>query len=106
VNILVDECLPKRLARHLVGHMVQTVGQMNWLGLSNGNLLAAAHPQFEIFLTVDKNIVHQKRLSGFRIAVVVLHARSNKIEDLAPLVPEVLALLPTLKSGQAVTVGF
>ena len=106
MRVLLDECLPKRLARLLVGHVVQTLGQMNWFGLTNGNLLAAADLQFEVFLTVDKNIVHQQSLSGFHNAVVVLRARSNKIEDLAPLVPQVLALLPTLKSGQVVTVGF
>jgi len=105
VKILLDECLPRRLAPLLTGHDVQTVGQMNWLGLSNGKLLAAADPHFAVFITVDKNIVQQQGLSGFRIAVIVLRARSNKIEDLSPLVPKVLTLLPTLKSGQVVSVS-
>jgi predicted nuclease of predicted toxin-antitoxin system len=105
VKILLDECLPKRLAPLLTGHDVQTVRQMNWLGLSNGKLLAAADPHFQVFITVDKNLVQQQNLTGFRIAVVVLRARSNKIEDLSPLVPNVLGVLPTLKVGQVVTIG-
>ena len=105
MKILLDECLPKRLARLLIGHDVQTVRQMNWLGFSNGKLLAAANPHFEVFITVDKNIIQQQSLAGFRIAVVVLQARSNKIEDLSPLVPKVVALLPELKNGQLVRVG-
>jgi len=99
VKILLDECLPKRVARLLPGHDVITVRQMNWLGLSNGRLLAVANPQFEAFLTVDKNLVRQQDLTGLRIAVIVLRARSNKVEDLGPLVPHVLALLASVQPG-------
>jgi predicted nuclease of predicted toxin-antitoxin system len=99
VKILLDECLPTRIARLLVGYEVVTVRQMNWLGLSNGRLLTAANPQFEVFLTVDKNLVRQQDLTGLRIAVIVLRARSNKIEDLGPLVPQVLALLASVQRG-------
>ena len=105
MKILLDECLPKRLARLLGGHDVQTVGEMNWLGLSNGDLLAAADPHFDVFITVDKNIVHRQGTTGFRMVVVVLRSHSNKIEDLSPLAPKVLALLPTLTKGQVVSVG-
>lgn len=103
MKILLDECLPNRLARLLTGHEVITVRQMNWLGLSNGRLLAVANPQFEVFLTVDKNLVCQQDLTGLRLAVIVLRARSNKIDDLGPLVPQVLALLSSVQPG---TVAF
>jgi len=99
VKVLLDECLPKRVARLLVGHEVITVRQMNWLGLSNGRLLAVANPQFDVFLTVDKNLVRQQDLTSLRIAVIVLRSRSNKIEDLGPLVPQVLALLASVQPG-------
>ena len=105
MTILLDECLPKRLARLLVGHEVKTSRQMNWHGLSNGKLLAAADPHFDVFLTVDKNLVQQQVIEGLHLAVIVLSAPSNKIEDLSPLVPKVLALLPTLKPGQVVRVA-
>ena len=102
MTILLDECLPKRLARLLAGHEVKTSRQMNWHGLSNGKLLAAADPHFDVFLTVDKNLVHQQAIEGLHLAVVVLRAPSNKIEDLSPLMPQVLSLLPALKPGQVV----
>ena len=98
MKILLDECLPKRLARLLPGHDVRTAGQMNWLGLSNGRLLDAAG-DFDLFITVDKNLVQQQHVAGRRLAVIVLRARSSKIEDLAPLVPQVLALLANLQPG-------
>jgi hypothetical protein len=82
----------------LPGHDVRTVRQMNWLGLSNGRLLDAA-ADFDLFITVDKNLVQQQQLSGRRLAVIVLRVRSNKIEDISPLLPKVLGLLSNLKSG-------
>jgi predicted nuclease of predicted toxin-antitoxin system len=93
-----DECLPLRLARLLPGHDVRSVRQMNWLGLSNGRLLEAA-ADFDLFITVDKNLVKQQQVAGRRLAVVVLRAPSNKIEDISPLVPHLMALLADLKSG-------
>ena len=64
---------------------LQTVRQMNWLGLSNGKLLSAVAPHFQVFVTVDKNLVQQQNLTGLQIAVVIIRAPSNKIEDLSPL---------------------
>lgn len=98
MKILLDECLPKRLGNLLPGHDVRTVRQMNWLGLSNGRLLDAAI-DFDAFITVDKNLVKQQQLAGRRLAVIVLRVRSNKIEDIAPLVPQIIALLANLNQG-------
>ncbi len=105
MTILLDECLPRRLGRLLAGHEVKTTRQMNWQGLSNGKLLSAADPHFDVFLTVDKNLVVQQKFEGLHLAVIVLRAPSNKIEDLSPLVPRILALLPVLQPGKVVTVG-
>ena len=98
MKILLDECLPKRLAKLLPGHDVQTVRQMNWLGLSNGRLLDAAK-DFDSFITVDKNIVQQQQIDGRRLAVIILRVRSNKIEDISHLVPNIIDTLATLKPG-------
>jgi len=39
VRVLLDEQLPRQLARELVGHEVRTVQQQGWAGLKNGDLL-------------------------------------------------------------------
>ena len=104
MNVLLDECLPKRLAAMMTGHEVKTTRQMNWHGLSNGRLLPA-DAYFDVFLTCAKNLVNQQNIAALRLAVAILRARSNKIEDLAPLVPRLLALLPTLMPGQIITIG-
>ena len=98
MKILLDECLPRRLAKLLPGYDVRTVRQMNWLGLSNGRLLDAA-AEFDVFITVDKNLIKQQQLSGRQLAVIVLRTHSNKIEDIAPLVPQVLTILANTIPG-------
>lgn len=40
MRVLLDECLPRRLGLELSGHMVSTVPQAGWAGISNGKLLA------------------------------------------------------------------
>jgi hypothetical protein len=104
VRILLDECLPKRLARDLVGHEARTVPEMGWAGTQNGALLALAEAAFDVFLTVDRNLSFQQPIDKFKIAVVVLVAKGNKYACLQPLVPKVLEVLATATRGQVVKV--
>lgn len=85
MRVLLDECLPRRLKRELVGHDARTVPEMGWASKRNGELLALAAAEFDVFLTADRNLSHQQDVSAFDIAVVVLVARSNSINDLRPL---------------------
>jgi len=105
VRLLLDECIPKRLNREFTEHEVRTVQQAGWSGLANGRLLSAAEHDFDVFITVDQSLRFQQNVSGFAIAVVVLEARSNDIEDLRPLVPRVRALLAELRPGQVIRVS-
>jgi predicted nuclease of predicted toxin-antitoxin system len=105
MRILLDECLPKRLTRELTGHDARTVQQTGWSGISNGRLLALIRGQFDAFITVDSNLAYQQNVSTLPVAVVVLRAPSNKIEDLRPLLPRLLATLAVLKPGELRVVG-
>lgn len=106
MRILLDECLPARLGRQLVGHEASTAPKMGWAGLKNGALLSrAATAGFDVFLTVDKNLPRQQNLTGYAIAVVVLRCATNDIADLTKLVPELLARLSQAKKGAALVVG-
>ena len=42
MQILIDECLPKKLKQELVGHSVFTVQEKGWAGMKNGELLSRA----------------------------------------------------------------
>jgi hypothetical protein len=75
---------------------------MGWLGLSNGRLLDAA-VDFDVLITVDKNLVKQQQLAGRRLSLIVLRARSNKIEDISPLVPSIIEVLVDLTPSSITT---
>lgn len=89
LKILLDECIDRRLARALLNHDAKTVPQMRWAGLKNGALLAEAAKQFDVFITVDRNLSFQQHLADFAIAVLVLHAKTNRLQDLLKLVPSI-----------------
>jgi hypothetical protein len=99
VRVLLDECLPRRLKRDLVGHDVMTAPEMGWASKSNGELLALAAGEFDVFLTVDRNLSYQQDVSAVDIAVLVLVARGNALDVLRPLVPLILDALANLKRG-------
>jgi len=78
---------------------------MGWASRKNGELLTLAAAQFDAFLTVDRNLSYQQDLSAFDIAVVVMIASGNRLVDLRPLIPRVLAILPLAPRGRVTTVG-
>ena len=105
MRVLLDECVPKRLGRSLVGHAVRTVPQEGWSGKKNGELLTLmASAGFEVLLTVDQSIPHQQNLQAAGVAVVVMVGASNQLADLLPLVPDVLAALGKVQAGDTVEV--
>ena len=79
--------------------------EMRWSGKRNGELLRLAAREFDVFLTVDRRLPREQKLATFRIAVIVLVARSNRLLDLLPLVPAILEILPRARPGEAVVVG-
>jgi hypothetical protein len=101
VRILIDECVDWRLSRDIVGHDVKTARQMGWASIKNGELLALAAQQFDAFITVDRNLSFQQNVVAFPIAIIVLRARTNRLADLRPLIPALLAALHTPKAGIA-----
>jgi predicted nuclease of predicted toxin-antitoxin system len=106
VRVLLDEQLPRRLARELTGHEVRTVQQQGWAGLKNGELLQrAADAGFEVFLTADQNLQYQQNLARARIGVVVLIAPSNKLEDLLPLLAPARKAISSSQAGEVVRVS-
>lgn len=105
MKVFVDECVDWRLAREIVGHDVKTARQMGWSTIENGELLALAAKEFDVFITVDRNLSFQQHLPAFTIAVIVLRAVSNRLADLQPLVPELLAAIPKAGRGAVTYVG-
>lgn len=100
MKVLLDECVDRRLAQDLKEHEVVTVPEAGWAGVKNGDLLRLAQAQFDVFVTVDRNLSFQQRLPQFSVAVIVLQARTNRLEDLRPLVPRLRQILATAPKGE------
>ena len=103
--VLLDEQLPRHLAREIGGHNVSTVQQRGWAGLKNGELLrVAADAGFEVLVTADRNLQFQQNLSQSRLGIILLIAPSNALEDILPLVPNLLATILKASPGQLLRV--
>ena len=108
MRVLFDESMPRPFARGVVGagHEVSTVGQLRWKGTGNGELLRrAASVGFNALLTVDRNLEYQQNVDKAEIGVVVLVAPSNRIEDLLPLMSDLVQALDRFQPGQVIRVG-
>jgi hypothetical protein len=97
VKILLEHCVDWRLARSLHGHEVKSAGELGWERLRNGDLLSAAASQFDVVLTVDRNLPHQQNLTKLPVAVVVMAGSTNKLADLKLLIPAVEQAFKTLQ---------
>jgi predicted nuclease of predicted toxin-antitoxin system len=101
MRVLLDECLPKRLAKAIAGHEVRTVADISWSGKKNGELLnLMSASEFQVFLTGDQNLRYQQNLVSANVAVIVLCGASNRLADLQLLIPPLLLTLETIQKGE------
>lgn len=105
MKILLDENLPRKLAALLPGHQCSTDVECGWSGRKNGELLELADSAFDVLLTLDKNLPYQQDLNSGRIAILIIRARSNRIQDLVPVVLECLSALARIRPRQVIRVG-
>jgi hypothetical protein len=77
---------------------------MGWSGIKNGPLLRRAAQEFDVFLTVDQGVEYQQNLRGLDLAIVVMVAATNDIDNLRPLVPRVRQTLNSTSPGTIVKV--
>jgi predicted nuclease of predicted toxin-antitoxin system len=104
MNVLLDECLPRRLKRELPGYTVSTVPEMGWAGAKNGALLRLAETTFEVFVTIDQNVAYQQNLRSVVLGIVVLVAANNRLETLRPLMPKVASALRSIQPGDLIRI--
>ncbi len=94
MRILLDEQLNWRLARVFSSaHEVHSVRDMAWTGMQNGDLLRLAEREFDVMVTMDRNMEHQQDLLRYNLAVILLLSMSNRLEDTEGFVPEVERML-------------
>jgi predicted nuclease of predicted toxin-antitoxin system len=107
MKVLIDECAPRALSRFLKlhGHECSTVQEAGWAGKQNGELLQLADAKFDALITLDTNIRYQQNLSGRKVAIVMLRARSNRLSQLSPFFLACADALQNIGPGDFVELG-
>ena len=99
MRLLLDACVPRKLRHDLAPHVVSTARERGWNRLQDGALLEVIAGEIDVLITVDRGLPYQQRISGRRLAVIVLRAKSNRLDALRPLVPALLQALDELRPG-------
>ena len=100
MKLLLDECVVHDLKKDLVGHEVSTVVEAGFRGLENGELLRAAAAEYDVLITVDRNLPFQQNIASLPIAVLLLLGSGITYADLQPLIPQLLAELSLTRPGE------
>lgn len=102
MKILLDECVTKRLKKHLSSFEVFTVRELGLGGMKNGNLMNyCAENGFDILLTIDKNLMFQQNLEKYPVSIVVLNCVTSKIEELVTFLPNFFSQINQLNKHTA-----
>ncbi|MBI3281570.1 MAG: hypothetical protein HYZ57_17215 [Acidobacteria bacterium] len=105
MKILLDECLPLDFRHSFPNHDAHTAQWAGLKGKANSELLRAAElAGCEVLLTVDQGIPQQQRGGSRRLALILIRARTNQMEDLLPLVDAIFEALQSIKPGQTVQI--
>ncbi len=107
MKILIDECVPVGLAEALRerGYECDTVREAGYGSKKNGELLGLAEGNWDVFLTVDKNIKYQQNVSGRKIGILILRVKSNRLPDVLQHLSSCIEALKTVPPGEIVEVG-
>jgi len=106
MTVLLDECLPRRLLRDLEGFSVTTVPRQGWAGRTDSELLKIADAEFDLFITLDSNLIFQQNLKTTSLIIIVLHAANSRYETLQPLLPALVkAMQSNAEPGTVITIG-
>lgn len=105
MKILFDENVPYDLKKFFGNDFVITVQEMGWGNYKNGKLLALANGQFDVFLTVDKNMKYQNRLDGLNIIHVTLASKFVRVQDLIKLLPDFFVKVKLAKLGDVLVIS-
>ena len=106
MKVLLDECIPRKLKYALRDHECHTVPEAGLAGQKNGVLLSLAETAgFDLFFTMDKGIQYEQNLAGRSIAILIIRAKSNRLQDLLPHLDTCRSIMTSIKPGEVARVG-
>ena len=92
------------MASDLPGHDVSSVPKIGWAGVKNGELLVRAAGRFDVLVTMDLGFGARTPIPK-EVSVVILRARSNRLDDTRPLMPTLLSIVDTIQRGIIITIS-
>jgi hypothetical protein len=98
-QMLLDENFPSDFAKEFSDYHIHTVHSLGCASIKNGELMRRAAGVCEVFITLDKNLEYQQNIKILTFGVVVVHAISNRMVHLKPLVAN------TIDAASKVTTG-
>ena len=103
MKIIIDECLPKRMAQFFKDDDVWTVPQIGLNGYKDSELLDALDiRKIDIFITIDGNIEYQQQFKNRTFGTIIIRSVSNRFSDLQHFQDELCQNIATLKAGNLV----
>ena len=101
MKVLLDECVTKRLSSYLKDFEVYSVMEMGWSGVKNGKLISlSVKNNFDIILTIDKNMIHQQNIEKYPITIVIINALTSKLEELRLFIPPLFEQIYNLEKNK------
>jgi len=104
MNVLLDACVPRPLRRFLPDHTIRVAQEMGWGQLKNGALLKEAESQFDAFITSDQNLKYQQKVTGRKLAILVLP--TNDWPTIRVKAEEIAGHVAKLKPGDFVELNW
>ena len=98
MKIVLDECVPWPLAKHLKKHLCTSPQRSGWGGFENGDLLRVAEAEYDLFVTSDQNLRYQQNLAGRKIAILELS--TNDWNTIQAHVANVVSRIESMKPGE------
>ncbi len=102
MKVILDECLPRRLMRDLHSHTITTVPRQGWAGRKDAELLSLIRGEFDVFVTMDSNLIYQQALPADLLCIIVLQAPNSCYETLIPLVEQLLNAINNATPGSVI----
>ena len=94
MKILLDENVPDDLKYEFKNMDIYSVNDMKWNSKKNGELLTLmVENNFDVLITLDKNLKFQQNLSKFDIRIICLKVPDSRIETSKPFVPRIIEIL-------------
>ena len=101
-RIILDACVPQFLRHEFEGHEVETAHFAGLDDLPDGQLLDAIEGQYDILITLDRNLTDQQKIAHRPFAVIVLEVASQTPEDFRALVPAIHQAINKASAGRVI----